>query len=127
MQITVEELKEIERMINAGDEDFNIAISNIKNINLKSVYIKLISKNIDITKRRIFLNSCFEKYNIHDCTFRNIYQEIKKDKELLKLGSLKEYYIETVQKFINEILEQTDIPLKMSEFYPKWPNNAENN
>ena len=85
------------------------------------------TKNIKVNKRTPFLNNIFKEYDLFKFTFRNIYNDIKKDKELLKLESLKIYYIDSVKRFINETLEQIDIPMEKIKIEPKWPNNAENN
>ena len=49
--ISITEVLELERMLNAGTEDYEIAVSNIKNLDLHIVYVMLLSKNLNSYKR----------------------------------------------------------------------------
>ena len=87
-KLELAELLELQRMLNAGQEDFEIAVSNIINLNLDTVYVKLLSKGIHSHRRRDYLKK-FGFDNLSLLSFDNIYDEIKTNPELIEDEVLK--------------------------------------
>ncbi len=126
-KIDLKELLELERMVNATNDDYTIAVSNIINLNLDVVLVKLLSKNIRPDKRRVFVEELGMSKNFYSYTFYDIYNEIKKDPDLINSELLKSYYIYSVKKLINESVEQLNLPLDDISIKIKWPKNANSN
>ena len=75
MKISITELLELERMLNAGNEDYEVAVNNIKNLNFNVIYIMLLSKNLNSDKRREFLNYFeIDSVNLAELSFNNLYK-----------------------------------------------------
>ena len=118
IEINIDQLNQLQKMLEGGDDDFEIAISNITNINLNQVYIKLISKNIRPHKRGRFLNAL--KIN-GDMTFNGIYNDISADNTLIESEVLKKYYTNTIEVFITNAVNALDVPLNKLKVESQWP------
>lgn len=75
-RLTVDEFNSYVNMLNGQEEDYNLAIQNIKNTNLHITLIKLLGKNIKGRKKQRFLKG-FEIINKDCMTFEYLYNEIK--------------------------------------------------
>lgn len=122
MKISITELLELERMLNGGDEDYEVAISNIKNLDLHLLYIKLLSKNINYGKRREFLNYFeIDSVNLAELSFDNLYKEISLNVELIQDEILKEYFYHSIKKLVTQSLDTLSLPLLDVSIKIKWP------
>ena len=120
--ITIDELKELEKMLNAGDEDYNIAVSNIKNLDLDLIYIKLLSKGLYSYKRSEYLNKFgISTHNLNSLSFDSLYEEIKLNPDLVSDDNLKEYYHHCVKKLVIGSLDCLSLPLTEISIKIKWP------
>lgn len=122
MKISITELLELERMLNGGDEDYEVAISNIKNLDLHLLYIKLLSKNINYGKRREFLNYFeIDSVNLAELSFDNLYKEISLNVELIQDEILKEHFHYSIKKLVIQSLDALSLPLLDASIKIKWP------
>ena len=80
-RLTVDEFNSYVNMLNSQEEDYNLAIQNIKNTNLHITLIKLLGKNIKGSKKQRFLRG-FEITNKDCMTFEYLYNEIKVQQDL---------------------------------------------
>ena len=62
-KINIDQFNSLVNMINSTDEDLNLAIENIKNLNLDEIYLKLILKKLNNEKRTLLFSS-LKKNNI---------------------------------------------------------------
>lgn len=122
IKIGSSELLELERMLNGGDEDYEVAISNIKNLDLHLLYIKLLSKNINYGKRREFLNYFeMDSVNLAELSFDNLYKEISLNVELIQDEILKEHFHYSIKKLVTQSLDALSLPLLDTSIKIKWP------
>jgi len=125
-KLELAELLELQRMLNAGKEDFEIAVSNIINLNLDSVYVKLLSKGIQSHRRRDYLNK-FGFDNLSLLSFDNIYDEIKTNPELIGDETLKTYFFNCVTDLVYNSVDSLGLPIDGVHVKVKWPKNAKRN
>jgi hypothetical protein len=118
IEINLDQLNQLQKMLEGGDDDYEIAISNIINLNLNQVYIKLISKNIKPQRRGRFLNAFQIK---GDMTFNGIYNDISIDNTLIESEVLKQYYASTIEVFITNAINALDVPLNKLKVESTWP------
>lgn len=120
--ISITETLELERMLNAGAEDYEIAVSNIKNLDLHPVYVMLLSKNLNSYKRRDFLNSFgIDSINLAALSFDNLYDKVKVNPELIQDEVLKEYFYHSIKKLVTQSLDALSLPLLDVSIKIKWP------
>lgn len=128
METTIDDLKQLEQMLNGSSEDFEIALSNIKNLDLDLVYIKLLSKSItSITNRNKFIGSFDSINNLINYTFINIKKDIDKDVKLKNSETLKDYYLYCINKFINDIFDILDVPMNDLNIMLKYKKDDSKN
>jgi hypothetical protein len=76
----------LRRLLNSSEEDFEIGISNLKNLNFndKKIVDLLVVKSLRLEKRQRFLKSNYSKaasltYNVYELFGKTIYNNIIKD------------------------------------------------
>jgi hypothetical protein len=122
MKISITELLELERMLNAGNEDYEVAVNNIKNLNFNVIYIMLLSKNLNSDKRREFLNYFeIDSVNLAELSFNNLYKEISLNVELIQDEILKEYFYHSIKKLVTQSLDALSLPILDASIKIKWP------
>lgn len=100
--ITLEALFSLELMCNSSDDDFNIAASNIRHLNLNAFCIKLISKNIEPSKRLRFFNEFnIDVKNLKPLSFNELLNEFKSNKSLNENRVVKDYFGYSIKKLID--------------------------
>ena len=100
-QISFEDLLLIEKMLNTTNDDYELAISNINNLELDNVYIHLLSKNIRSSKRIQFLENCnINTKELHKLSFESIYDIIRSNKDYIESEDLKKYFYYSVTKLV---------------------------
>jgi hypothetical protein len=100
--VTLETLFSLELMCNSSDDDFNIAASNIRNLKLNTFCIKLISKNIELSKRMRFLNEFgIDVKNMRLLSFNELLNEFKSSKSLNENRVIKDYFGYSIKKLID--------------------------
>lgn len=128
METTIDDLKQLEQMLNSSSEDFEIALSNIKNLDLDLAYIKLLSKSITtITNRNKFIGSFDSINNLINYTFIDIKKDIDKDVKLKNSETLKDYYLYCINKFINNIVDILDVPINDLNIMLKYKKDDSKN
>lgn len=121
-KISVKELVELEHMLNGSSEDYEVAISNIKNLDLKTIYITLLYKNIDSSKKHKFLEEFdmntvrFIKYS-----FNSIYNTIANDESLIEDNILKDYFKYSIERLITDSFAHLSLPILEQSIKIKWP------
>lgn len=80
--INTNEFFSLVNMINSGNEDFEVAIENIKNLKLNDLYIKLLYKAVNLSRRSEFATAIESlEYKIKEVpenfTLNALYDEIK--------------------------------------------------
>ena len=125
-KLELTELLELERMLNGGEEDFNIALSNIVNLNLPVVYVKLLSKGIRTHRRHDFLKH-FQFNRLMILSFDCIYDEIKSNPDLINDEILKEYFFKCVGSLVSGSIDSLGLPIESVNVKIKWPKNAKHN
>jgi len=80
--ISTNEFFSLVDMINSGDEDFEVAIENIKNLKLNDLYIRLLYKAINLSRRSEFVTAIESlEYKIKEVpenfTLNALHDEIK--------------------------------------------------
>lgn len=122
IKISITELLELERMLNAGNEDYEVAVNNIKNLNFNIIYIMLLSKNLNSDKRRDFLNYFkIDSVNLAELSFNNLYKKISLNVELIQDEILKEYFYHSIKKLVTQSLDTLSLPLLDVSIKIKWP------
>lgn len=68
-------------MLKGIDEDFNIAIENIKNLHLDTIFIMFFIKALDTKKRHKFKSLMDVSFNVQDLDFLNLYLLAKESED----------------------------------------------
>lgn len=127
-QISFEDLLLIEKMLNTTNDDYELAISNINNLELDNVYIHLLSKNIRSSKRIQFLENCnINTKELHKLSFESIYDIIRSNKDYIESEDLKKYFYYSVTKLVKSSLDSLELPIDDITVKIKWPKNASSN
>jgi|688.fasta_scaffold10581_5 hypothetical protein len=80
-ELNLDEYKNIAQMLNASDEDYNVAIETIKNLNLSDNYLKIFAKTLMFEKRTNFL-TILNKKHFNRFSWQELYFEFVNDKEV---------------------------------------------
>jgi len=120
--INLENLIQIEKMLTSNDDDFNIALSNLNNLNLNECYYAILLKRlkekniIDYTKYES-LKEIIEKLKLdikelENLRYIEIYNIIKN--KYLEDNILKTYYKFSLIDMFEEIIKNMELPIKIT-------------
>lgn len=120
--INLKNLIQIEKMLTSNDDDFNIALSNLNNLNLNECYYAILLKRlkekniIDYTKYES-LKEIIEKLKLdikelENLRYIEIYNIIKN--KYLEDNILKTYYKFSLIDMFEEIIKNMELPIKIT-------------
>ena len=72
----VNEFDSLKRMLTSSDEDFNIAVENIKNLKIDAIYIVFLVKILTLKKRSDFVIMMTEQYGTFIDDFKIITKQL---------------------------------------------------
>lgn len=72
----VNEFHSLTRMLTSSDEDFNIAVENIKNLKIDAIYIVFLVKILTLKKRSDFVMMMTERYGTFIDDFKIITKQL---------------------------------------------------
>ena len=120
--INLENLIQIKKMLTSNDNDFNIALSNLNNLNLNECYYAILLKRlkekniIDYTKyeslQETIEKSKLDIKKLNNLRYIEIYNIIKN--KYLEDNILKTYYTFSLINIFEEFIKNMELPIKIT-------------